>query len=135
VTEPITREEAARRLFSGEWDELTVREVREQFPLIEATDLNSEKPCSFSSRCRHGSWDDHVAAVKGRPADETYTVIHSLYEHDCPMRCDSPYAVNCNCQGKCHLHKRPDPDSVAFSHTCTRAWCEECSAGRTTAND
>jgi len=35
VIERITREEAARRLFSGEWDELTAGEIRERYPLIE----------------------------------------------------------------------------------------------------
>jgi hypothetical protein len=33
--QPITRGEAARRLFSGEWDHLTTEEIRRQFPLIE----------------------------------------------------------------------------------------------------
>ena len=63
------------------------------------------------ARVEHPEWwrawdwiEDHSEALED--PKPPYTVIHSLYEHDCPMRCDSPHAVNCNCQGKCHLHKR-----------------------------
>lgn len=42
------------------------------------------------------------------PAAETYTVIADLHEqasgHRCTFGCDSPYAVNCNCAGRCSLH-------------------------------
>lgn len=37
-------------------------------------------------------------------ADSTYRVIGSLYAHECAHRCDSAYAVNCNCNGDCEKH-------------------------------
>lgn len=38
------------------------------------------------------------------PAPQDYKVLGSLYEHECRYGCDSKWAVNCNCQGKCQKH-------------------------------
>ena len=42
------------------------------------------------------------------PAPKTYEVLADLHEeasgHKCSYGCDSPYAVNCNCAGKCKHH-------------------------------
>lgn len=50
MIEQITREEAARRLFSGEWDELTAGEIRERYPLIEPPDPDKVQRCLWCDR-------------------------------------------------------------------------------------
>lgn len=39
-----------------------------------------------------------------RKTPETYRVLGSLYEHVCDFGCDSKWAVNCNCGGRCPKH-------------------------------
>lgn len=50
------------------------------------------------------------AEEQGKGALETFEVIANLHEqesrHRCTFGCDSPHAVNCNCQGRCDLATR-----------------------------
>lgn len=62
-----------------------------------------------------GAKPDGEAEWKGWTSHEhkpTYTVVSDLKEqesgHRCTFGCDSPHAVNCNCQGRCDFHEKSD---------------------------
>ena len=59
---------------------------------------------SLLERSRAMVWSENPDSAQQTP--RTYEVIGSLYEHECRFGCDSPYAVNCNCAGKCAKHEK-----------------------------